>query len=205
MKPIMIVGTSAVGRQKLAVKYFEDTFQLIFMSPNINEKNYRSSCPETLTKLIAEAKMDKIRQLVEDDEKLRHSIRAHPLSVAVTFDQVVVWAGEIREKAVSEAECRAFIRSYSNSSVGTVETTSVYHFALQKMASASNRTMTYYREIPDDAIERIIARGACKRSAGALIIEDEDMKARMIKIDPGDEEAVQGMCVQVVRELLKQF
>ncbi|CCW62769.1 unnamed protein product [Phytomonas sp. EM1] len=205
MKPIMIVGTSSERRQQLAVKHFSDKFELLYLSPDINEKAYRSSCPETLTKLIAEAKMDRIRQLIESDEKLRLSVHSNQHSVAVTFDQVVVSGGEIREKPVSDVECRAFIRSYSNSSVATVQTTVVYHFATKKMVSAPNHTMTYFREISDEAIERIVARGACRHTAGALIIEDQDMLARMIKIDPGDADAVQGMCVQVIHNLLNLF
>ncbi|CBZ36840.1 hypothetical protein, conserved [Leishmania donovani] len=202
-KPIMIVGTSAPRRREIAQRRFGSTYDLVYLSPDIDEKEIRDSDPFTLTRAIAQAKMDELRAKVARDTALQDRVAQRPGSVAVTFDQVVDYHGEIREKPESEQQAAAFIHSYSNDNLGTVMTTVLYDFGTGKQVSMPNTTLTFYGEIPDETVARVVERGACLRAAGGFVVEDVDMKRCEIRIDPGTEEEVCGFCEKSVRALLE--
>ncbi|KPA84627.1 hypothetical protein ABB37_01149 [Leptomonas pyrrhocoris] len=201
-KPIMVVGTSAPRRREIAQTHFGDAFDLEYLSPDIDEKQFRSADPFSLTSLIAHGKMAALREKIAEDADLQARLAQRPGSVAVTFDQVVYYHNEIREKPESLEEAIAFIRSYSNNQLGTVMTTVLYSFAQDRMLSMPNTTLTFYREIPADAIARVVERGQCFHTAGAFVVEDADMKKSEVKIEPGTEEEVCGFSENSVRALL---
>lgn len=201
-KPIMVVGTSAQQRRSLAAEHFGNRYALVFISPDIDEKGIRDTDATLLTRRIALAKMKAVQLHIEKDSALSARLQSLPGSVVVTFDQVVVWNDAIREKPADSEECKRFIRSYSNSSVATVQTTVLYRVDTMKQDSFTNNTMTYYGELPDDLTDRVIGRDHCLNSAGALVVEDSDMLSRMIRIDPGTMHEVQGMCARAVEQLL---
>ena len=106
----LILGTSSQFRRK----FFQENFSefLIsdgkfeqFISPDIDEKAIRDSDYEKLCQKIAIAKCDAI--LKDYQEKLPQD------SIILTFDQVVVCKGQLREKPVDEAQARKFLKSYS--------------------------------------------------------------------------------------------
>ncbi|KAG5496165.1 hypothetical protein JKF63_02466 [Porcisia hertigi] len=200
--PIMVVGTSSPRRREIAQRHFGVAFDLVFVSPDIDEKQIRHSDPFSLTRAIAQAKMEELRAKVARDKALQDSIAQRPGSVAVTFDQVVDYHGEIREKPESQAQAVAFIKSYSKDQLSTVMTTVLYDFDLKREVSMPNTTVTFYGEIPDEAIARVVERGDCLHTAGAFVVEDADMKRSEIKIDPGTEEDVCGFCNKSVLALL---
>ena len=106
----LILGTSSQFRRK----FFQESFSEFilkdekidqFISPDIDEKAIRDSDSEKLCQKIAVAKCDAI--LKEYEGKLPNN------SIILTFDQVVVCDGELREKPVDESEARKFLKSYS--------------------------------------------------------------------------------------------
>ncbi|GET91437.1 hypothetical protein, conserved [Leishmania tarentolae] len=202
-KPIMILGTSAPHRREIARRHFGATYDVVCLSPDIDEKQIRDSDPFTLTHAIAERKMDALLAKVADDLVLQECVAQRPGSVAVTFDQVVNYHGEIREKPDSKEQAVAFIRSYSNDNLGTVMTTVLHDFGTGKQVSMPNTTLTFYGEIPDETVTRIVERGVCLHTAGGFVVEDVDMKRCEIKIDTGTEEEVCGFCERSVRALLE--
>ena len=114
----LILGTSSQFRRK----FFQENFTEFltsdekieqFISPNIDEKAIRDSDSEKLCQKIATAKCDAI--LKEYQEKLPQN------SIILTFDQVVVCNGELREKPVDESEARKFLKSYSEGKVRHVQ------------------------------------------------------------------------------------
>ncbi|KPI90862.1 hypothetical protein ABL78_0095 [Leptomonas seymouri] len=201
-RPIMVVGTSAPNRREIAAAHFGATYDLVFLSPDIDEKQFRSPDPFALTSTIAHGKMAALREKIAVDADLRDRVAQHTDSVALTFDQVVYYNNDIREKPESRAEAIAFIRSYSNHHLGTVMTTVLYSFAKDRTLSMPNTTLTFYRAIPEDAIMRVVERGQCFHAAGAFVVEDEDMRRSEIKIDPGTQEEVRGFSEMSVRTLL---
>jgi septum formation protein len=109
----LILGTSSQFRRKLFQESFSDFISKDekieqFISPDIDEKASRDSDSEKLCQKIAVAKCDAI--LKEYEEKLPKD------SIILTFDQVVVCDGELREKPVDESEARKFLKSYSEGS-----------------------------------------------------------------------------------------
>ena len=109
----LVLGTSSQFRRKL----FQESFSEFilkdekidqFISPDIDEKAIRDSDSEKLCQKIAVAKCDAI--LKEYEGKLPKD------SIILTFDQVVVCDGELREKPVDESEARKFLKSYSEGS-----------------------------------------------------------------------------------------
>lgn len=204
-KPIMVVGTSSPRRREIAQTHFGDAFELVFLSPDIDEKQYRSNDPFALTSLIAHGKMAALREKVAEDAELVAQIAQRPGSVAVTFDQVVYFHGEIREKPESEEEAVAFITSYSNDQLGTVMTTALYSFGTDKLLARPNTTLTFYRAIPAEVVARVVERGVCFHTAGAFVVEDAEMKDYLIKIEPGTEEEVRGFSEGSVRALLGEM
>lgn len=200
----MVVGTGAPQRREIASRHFGDNYELVFMTPGIDEKQIRHSDRFELTRGISNAKLDALLTAVEADAELKSRVAARSGSVAVTFDQVVDWEDETREKPESKEEAAAFIQSYSNDKVGTVMTTALYCFTTEKRSTQSNVTMTYYRDIPKEAIDRIVDRGVCANTAGAFVVEDEDMKKSLIRIEPGTEDEVRGFCPAAIHSLIKE-
>lgn len=201
----MVVGTSAPRRRMFMFEAFGSDFEMHFLSPDIDEKKYRSDEPGELTRLVADAKMNGVLAKLEENHSndVALLIRSRSGSVAVTFDQVVVWQNEIREKPESIAEARRFITCYSGSNLATVQTTCVHSFDAQARAFCPNNTMTYYRELPTELISRFVARGECLKTAGGFVVEDEDMQSCMIKIDPGTAIEVQGVSVVAVQTAMR--
>ncbi|RNF13013.1 septum formation protein [Trypanosoma conorhini] len=197
--PVMVIGTSSARRVELLKSHFAGGVhrEFIALPPDIDEKAWRSPDPFELTKLIARAKMQAVLEKLKD---------AHPHlkhGVVVTFDQVVVKDGEVREKPESAEEARRFLKSYSNSHVGTVAAYVVYSLDTGKLTVGENETDTYFSAYGDDVVERVLARGACMHTAGAFVVEDEDISRHVVR-NVGTFEAVQGVDPIVLERLMKQ-
>ncbi|KAG5494646.1 hypothetical protein JIQ42_02261 [Leishmania sp. Namibia] len=198
----MVVGTSAPRRREIAQRHFGAAYDLVCLSPDIDERQIRDSDPYALTRKIAHAKMKELRAKVARDAELQRCIDQRPGSVAVTFDQVVTYHGEIREKPESKEQAVSFIMSYSNDHLGTVMTTVLYDFETGRQVSMPNTTLTSYGEIPDKTVACVVERGTCMHTAGGFVVEDEDMKRCEVGIIIGTEEEVCGFCEKSVRALL---
>lgn len=201
----MVVGTSSPRRREIAQAHFGDAYEIVCRSPDIDEKQFRSTDPFSLTSMIAHGKMKALLEKVAEDADLQAQIAQRPGSVAVTFDQVVYYHNQIREKPESKEEAIAFITSYSNDQLGTVMTTALYSFSKDKLLLMPNTTLTFYREIPADVVARVVERGVCFHTAGGFVVEDAEMKRSLIKIEPGTEEEVRGFSEKSVRALLRDL
>lgn len=270
MKPIMILGTSAPHRRAMATKHFGTVYDIVSLSPNIDEKSVRAETASALTHSVADAKMDAILAAVEADDSLSSRVASRPGSVAVTFDQVVVFDDEeqqpqqhlqeveeeegsaaadaalvqtlddgatgmhhkhgdlsssagvhgvhdvdvarrvgamqaIREKPASPEEALFFIMSYACRSVYTVQCTVLYCFDSAIRSHAENTTATRYGDgLTADVAARMVSRGTCLHTAGALVVEDADMQACMKQIYMGTEEEVRGFSARTLHALLGQ-
>ncbi|RNF11543.1 septum formation protein [Trypanosoma rangeli] len=194
----MVIGTSSTVRAKLLQNYFSDVYQeFLKLSPDIDEKAWRSPDPFELTRLVACAKMRAVL------EKLKHTHPHLKHGVVVTFDQVVVKDGEIREKPESVEEARGYLKSYSNSNVRTVAAYAVCSLDTGKMKVGEHETDTYFSAYDDDVVERVLARGACMHTAGAFVVEDEDISRYVVR-NVGTLEAVQGVDPVALEHLMKK-
>lgn len=201
---ILIVGTSSPSRQPIIEKAYAGQYELVFLPPDIDEKQIRSPDALQLTRRIAEAKMACVLAKIEKDEELIKRIMASAVVNVLTFDQVVVWGDEIREKPFNLAEAKRFLRDYSDSTVSTVMTTVLCNFHSKKQAYRQNTTRTYYGEISQKKIDRVVERGKSMSAAGGFVVEDPDLQSCMKRIDPGTMEEVQGFCIRAVNELMAE-
>ncbi|EAN96881.1 hypothetical protein, conserved [Trypanosoma cruzi] len=196
--PVMVIGTSSRRRADILVEHFTGAYkEFITISPEIDEKEWRSTDPFDLTKVIARAKLQAVLEKLKD----MHPAPKH--GVVVTFDQVVVKDGEIREKPTSVEEAKKFIASYSNSSVRTVAAYVVYIIDSGKIKVGEKETVTYFSAYNDDVINRVLARGVCMNTAGAFVVEDEDISCHVVR-NLGTLEAVQGVDPAALELLIKQ-
>eukprot|EP00796_Vickermania_ingenoplastis_P013310 gene13310-9147_t len=202
---VLVVGTSSLSRQPIIERTYAGQFEVVFLSPEVDEKAIRSPDALQLTRRIAEAKMESVLHKIDKDEELVKKLQASPVSMVVTFDQVVVWGNEIREKPFDNREAKKFLLDYSNSTVSTVMTTVVSNFHTRKQSYRQNTTRTYYNEISHRKINNVIERGRTLSAAGGFVVEDPDLQTCMVKIDPGTMEEVQGFCVRAVTELLAEI
>lgn len=203
---LLIVGSASLCRKLIAEKLYSGQYELVFLSPEIDERAIRSPDALQLTRRIAEAKMKRVIEIIQKDPDLCKKIQlavdgAAPVYI-ITFDQVVVWGNEIREKPYDLTEAKNFLRDYSGSSVSTVMTTVCHNYVSKKQRFRQNTTRTYFQEFSPEIISRMLSRGHCLRAAGGFVVEDPDLSLCVIKIDPGTVEEVQGFSSRSVNELI---
>lgn len=203
---LLIVGTGSPSRQDIIEKLYNGQYELVFVPPDIDERAIRSSDALRLTRRIAEEKMKRVLEIIGKDSDLSKKIQLAEAAFAtvnvITFDQVVVWGNEIREKPYDLVQAKQFLRDYSGSTVSTVMTTVCYNYVSKKQAYRQNTTRTFFLEFTPELIDRMLARGHCLRAAGGFVVEDPDLSQCVIRIDPGTVEEVQGFSVRAVNELL---
>ena len=209
---VVILGSSSSSRRKV----FEASFpphlftKIVQISPDIDEKAIRHDDPEMLTKLITQRKdsavFKKYASTWEAPEKVQTLI-------AITSDQVSVFRGgekpEIREKPVSIEENRAFLRSYSNSSIETcgficvhrVDYDAAGNMVMTRIVSTTDINTVYFNEISEEVITKVISRGDSMHCSGGFVVEDEDLSRCVNRID-GSVEGVMGLDTELLHDLL---
>lgn len=202
---ILVVGTSSPSRQPLAEKAFGAQYEVTFIHPDIDEKCFRSTDALQLTRRLAEAKMKAVLAKIEADPELVKRLESNSVVYIVTFDQVVVWGNEIREKPYDLREAKKFLRDYSNSTVSTVQATVFFNYHTKQQSFRHNTTRTYYGEISEKVINKVLETGAPLCAAGGFVVENPDLQACMKKIDPGIMEEVQGVCTRAINEMISEF
>lgn len=145
--------------------------------------------------LIAKAKAVALREKIE----VAHASKA---IILVTCDQIVLYRGMLREKPNSVSEAKEFLSSYSNDSVTTVSAVVVTHLPSGIQESKADIATVYWQTIPEQVIERVVARGAVFDSAGGFCIEDPELN-KLIKGMDGTVDSVMGMPLIVTTKLIK--
>lgn len=147
-----------------------------------------------LPQLIARAKADAITARLRSEGAIGEKI-------ILTADQIVLYRSEIREKPETVEEAREYLHSYSGSSVATISAVVITHFPSLEQRVGIDVATIIWDTIPDDVIERVIARGEIFSSAGGFRIEDPDLNPLLIDID-GSIDSVYGMPLKLTMDLL---
>jgi septum formation protein len=179
----IVLGSSSKWRRRVMMK-LGVPFDVI--SPDIDEKAIRRPDPFDLTYEIAVAKADAL--LKEFD---------HP-ALIITCDQVAVFEGEVREKPEGPQQARDWLRSYRGKTVQTVTAVVVTDVATRIQTFGVDVASVAYDDIPDAAIESVIARGDVLNSCGAVILGGH------AKLVDGEKESVEGLPLDLTRSLLEQ-
>ena len=163
---------------------------------DIDEKAIRIDTPEALVAALADAKADAIVARMRSDADDADD------ALLITCDQVVVHEGAIREKPESEAEARAFVRSYGASPATTVGAVLVTDLATgERFGPIVDRCVVHFDPIPDDVVDHLIAEGTCLHCAGGLMVEHPKMTALTRKTE-GSTDALMGLSKASVGGLL---
>ena len=163
---------------------------------DIDEKGIRMDTPEALVAALADAKADAIVARMRSDADDADD------ALLITCDQVVVHEGAIREKPESEAEARAFVRSYGASPATTVGAVLVTDLATgERFGPIVDRCVVHFDPIPDDVVDHLIAEGTCLHCAGGLMVEHPKMTALTRKTE-GSTDALMGLSKASVGGLL---
>lgn len=184
----IILGSSSKFRREV-FKELVDEFDC--MSPDVDESSICMEDPNELTIAIAHLKADALL------DKINESV------LLVTADQVVVRNGNILEKPKSEDEARMFIREASGSFQDAVNGVVVTNTKTGKRVSGNHTTVTYFREIPDDAIDRIIEQGDVMHCCGGTKAESPLFEPYVERMD-GSAASLSGVPKELIKRLLEE-
>eukprot|EP00927_Polykrikos_kofoidii_P079291 TRINITY_DN76082_c0_g1_i1.p1 TRINITY_DN76082_c0_g1~~TRINITY_DN76082_c0_g1_i1.p1 ORF type:complete len:451 (+),score=91.88 TRINITY_DN76082_c0_g1_i1:47-1354(+) len=187
----VVLGSASVWRRGLFERHFPE-YGLDFMQADIDEKAIRNNCPQAMTKAIAAAKADALVSKLDGREVL-----------LVTMDQVVCCDGEVREKPENDDQAREFLESYRQGKGAVCVNGVVVHSTKtgKRVVGGENATV-YWQPFPDAVIDHLISRKLIFSSAGGFLVNDEMMAPYKDRVE-GTLEAVEGLPVKVLRELLR--
>jgi len=188
----LILGSSSKSRKQV-LELIKWPFTI--MSPDIDERAIRCNNPTELPRLIAIAKA---KALVE---RLKAEKVKGPL-ILLTADQVVVFQNQVREKPLNDSEAKTFLSSYSNDYVSTVSAVVATHYPSERQACDVDVAHVFWNEIPQDAVERVVARREIFSSAGGFRIEDPDLNLLLRDID-GSLDSVVGLPVAATARIIE--
>ncbi len=154
---------------------------------------------------LARAKADALRaRLTAADNTSTLARGGPPLPLLLlTADQVVVHKDRIREKPADVAEARRFVRSYGGSSARTVGALAVTNLATGAAFAALDLAEVFFRPIPEEVVEQLVADGDCLRCAGGLMVE-HPLVAPYVERIQGGMDSVMGLGMDVATRLLLQ-
>jgi septum formation protein len=182
----IILGSQSQGRRELLAAM---GYSFAVMPAHIDERAIRSEDPGALTLALAHAKADALLPQI------------HEPVLLITSDQVVVWQGKIREKPAHAEEARAFLRGYAEGPAETVTAVVVTHTATGLRRQGVDRATVWFRRIPEQVIEQVVARGEVFAHAGGFSITDPLLEAYIERVD-GTAESVIGLPTALTRRLI---
>jgi septum formation protein len=183
----IILGSQSHGRRELLSAL---GYAFAVMPAHIDERAIRSADPGALTLALAHAKADALLPQI------------HKPALLITADQVVLWQGTIREKPAHAEEARAFLRGYAEGPAETVTAVVVTHTATGLRRQGVDRATVWFRRIPEEVIDQVIARGEVFALAGGFSITDPLLEAYIERVG-GTAESVIGLPTALTRQLLR--
>lgn len=185
----IILGSASKGRKSVLEKIGWD-FEI--MVADIDEKAIRFDDPKKLAFALANAKADALLPRIKKD------------AILITSDQVVDYNGQIREKPESEEEAREFLKRYNDTPAITVTGVAVTNTKTGQRAAGVDIAKVYFNQVPDDVIEKLIAKGEIFSQAGGFSIWDPLVRPYLDRVE-GEEESVIGLPVNLTKKLLAKI
>lgn len=152
----IILGSSSPSRKAVLTSM---GFVFTVISPDIDEKAIRKEDPRELVEAIAQAKMDAVLALVQED------------AIVITSDQVMVVDGKVREKPRSKEEAYEFLSTFSTKPQTATSCTVVCNTATGKRVSAIDEVTVTMDPVPDEYVKTFIESGEAMKYAGGLAAE----------------------------------
>lgn len=164
-------------------------YQFDIMPSDIDEKSIRHDDPKILTMTLAHAKADALLPRIMEP------------SILITSDQVVLWNGTVREKPLNAGEARAFLKSYAQFPAETVTAVVTVNTSTRKRFEGLDTAKVWFRDIPNNIIDQVIADGFVFRQAGGFSIEHPFLKSYIERIE-GEIESVIGLPKDLTERLI---
>lgn len=193
-----VIGSTSKYRRATLEQHLGDKYELSTAAPDIDEKAIRHEDPATLPLLIARAKLDAVVSQLTAEGKM------DKVDFVFCGDQIADFKGEIREKPESPEQNRVWFREYCNNEINTYAGTVLLDVASGKIVEKVNKTTTRFNEISEAAMDGIIKTGDSLICCGGFVVEDPHLKPCIKECLPSSE-AVQGIDINVVKELLKEL
>ncbi|XP_026393532.1 maf-like protein DDB_G0281937 isoform X2 [Papaver somniferum] len=193
----IILGSSSNSRKDILT---EMGYDFTIMTADIDEKEIRMEKPEDLVMALAEAKADAILSRLQTDVNKEEDAES---TILITADHVVVYEGVIREKPSSKEEARQFIKGYSGGRAATVGSVLVTNLTTGTRRGEWDRVEIYFREIPDEVIEKLVDEGVVLYVAGGLIIEHPLILPFIEKVE-GTTDSVMGLPKALTEKLIHE-
>ncbi len=182
----IILGSQSKQRKRI----FEQAgYDFDVMIADIDEKAIRSENYEELPMLIARAKAQKLLPMIHED------------AILITSDQVVVCNGELREKPESEEQARDYLRSYGTHPAQANTAVVVINTKTGEGAEGTDISQVYFKEIPEEVINKVILEGDVMNMAGAFSTENPHVAPYVDHID-GDHTGVEGLPIKLTESLM---
>ncbi|MEO5927515.1 MAG: Maf family protein [Patescibacteria group bacterium] len=153
----IILGSQSKGRAKVLTELGISFTQ---MSADIDEKSIRHEDATQLTLLLSRAKADAL--LLKIQER----------AILITSDSVVVCDGKILEKPVDATEVREFLAMYAKHPAQTVTSVVAANTETGKRAEGTDIATIFFKEVPAERVEEIIAEGICFTQAGGFGVQN---------------------------------
>jgi septum formation protein len=165
------------------------------MSPDVDEKAFRSDNAMELTLVLAAAKSRALQARITEP------------SILITSDQVVTYMGVIREKPVDTAQARDYLRSYRDNPAKAVTAVMVFNTATRRAAHGIDVATVFFKDLTDEAIERMIEEGSvmscCGAFAASLASQNSPFEMYIDHID-GERESVVGLPKKLTKSLIER-
>ncbi len=164
----IILGSGSKWR-KLMLEKMGYEFEVV--TADINEKEIRCDDYYILPVKLAGAKADAISKKINE-----------PI-ILITADQVVLCNGELREKPSNIEEGRRYLQSYGHYPAEIVNGVVVTNNQNDKRASGVDIATVYFKEIPEEVIDRLLTMKEILNAAGAFLAEHELLRSYVIKYE----------------------
>ncbi|KAI3902271.1 hypothetical protein MKW92_046276 [Papaver armeniacum] len=189
----IILGSSSKSRKDILT---EMGYDFTIMTADIDEKEIRMEKPEDLVMALAEAKADAILSRLQTDVNKEEDAES---TLLITADQVVVYEGVIREKPSAKKK----LTRYSGGRAATVGSVLVTNLTTGTRRGEWDRVEIYFREIPDEVIEKLVDEGVVLYVAGGLIIEHPLIFPFIEKVE-GTTDSVMGLPKALTEKLINE-
>ena len=189
MPPEKIILGSSSEHRKIVLRDAGYDFDVI--AADIDERAIHNDDPEQLAIDIANAKADAILPKITEPALL------------VTGDQVVVWNGEVRGKPKDSEQAKHFLKTSVDYPPETISALVVVNTATGKRASGADRVRTSFNPIPEDVINRVVAKGITMTTAGGFQVRDEDLKP-YIEHMTGTQDSIEGFPLALLEKLMEE-
>ena len=182
----LILGSQSPARAKVLR---DSGYEFEVKVSNIDEKSIRHDDYRLLPLLVAKEKAKVLLSQISEDALL------------ITADLVVAFDGTLREKPTDILEAEQFFRSYSNMCAKTHCALVVTNTKNGTQVSDVDTAEVCFSQIPEDILQKVIAKGEILYGAGALIAEDPLLAPYITKLT-GTMESIMGMPLHLLKRLI---